>query len=137
MNDLQVKIILNCAFGIDLAGYEAPFRENGVDKNMKFGYILKRLLNEIPLRVCALRFLLFPFLINHWIFPKERELLHNIMTVRNFAKTLIANKRAAAAKDPSELDKGDLMSILISDEFFKDDVEMIVDECLTFFIAGT
>lgn len=29
------------------------------------------------------------------------------------------------------------MTILISDELFKDDIEMIIDECLTFFLAGT
>ena len=29
------------------------------------------------------------------------------------------------------------MTILISDDLFKNDIEMIIDECLTFFLAGT
>jgi hypothetical protein len=50
INDLQVKIILNCAFGIDLADYELPYRKNGVDTMEKYSYVLKTLLNEIPMR---------------------------------------------------------------------------------------
>ena len=34
-------------------------------------------------------------------------------------------------------DKGDLLSILLSDDLFKNDDKMIVDECLTFFFAAT
>jgi cytochrome P450 len=34
-------------------------------------------------------------------------------------------------------DKGDLLSILLSDDLFKDDDKMIIDECLTFFFAAT
>jgi cytochrome P450 len=29
------------------------------------------------------------------------------------------------------------MTILLSDDLFKNDIEMIIDECLTFFLAGT
>jgi cytochrome P450 len=34
-------------------------------------------------------------------------------------------------------DKGDLLSILLVDELFKDNEEMIIDECITFFTAGS
>jgi len=57
--------------------------------------------------------------------------------MRGFVKNMIIERKQRAAQDPSELEKGDLMTILISDELFKDDIEMIVDECLTFFLAGT
>jgi cytochrome P450 len=29
------------------------------------------------------------------------------------------------------------MTILISDDIYKDNIEMIIDECMTFFLAGT
>jgi cytochrome P450 len=34
-------------------------------------------------------------------------------------------------------DKGDLLSILLSDDLFANDDKMIIDECLTFFFAAT
>lgn len=34
-------------------------------------------------------------------------------------------------------DAGDLLSILLEDPLFKDDDEMIIDEILTFFFAGS
>jgi len=40
-------------------------------------------------------------------------------------------------ENPTEKERGDLMMILLQDELFKDDIEMIIDECLTFFLAGT
>lgn len=35
------------------------------------------------------------------------------------------------------IDKGDLLSILLSDDLFKNDTSAIIDECLTFFFAGS
>lgn len=40
-------------------------------------------------------------------------------------------------KDPKFIDRGDLISILLKDELFKDDFKMIIDESLTFFFAGS
>jgi len=80
---------------------------------------------------------LFPFLLQYFIFPKERELLTNVKVLRESVKNIIKNKIKQAEMNPLEKEKGDLMTILISDEIFKDDIEMIIDECLTFFMAGT
>ena len=35
------------------------------------------------------------------------------------------------------VDRGDLLHILLSDELFKNDDRQILDECLTFFFAGS
>ena len=34
-------------------------------------------------------------------------------------------------------EQGDLLAILLSDDLFKDNDKLIIDECLTFFFAGT
>lgn len=137
INDLQVKIILNCAFGIDLGEIEMPYMIDGVKHMKKYSFIIKDLLNGVPMRTLSLRFFLYPQLTNHYIFPKEREILHNVKNLRQNIKDLITSKQKAAIENPSELDNGDLMTILISDPLFKDNIEMIIDECLTFFMAGT
>jgi len=41
-------------------------------------------------------------------------------------------------KDPKySEDRPDLLSILLQDEVYKDNDKMIVDECITFFAAGS
>jgi len=68
----------------------------------------------------------------------DRELLKNIQSIRNYAKGLIKERRAQMernAKEVSEL--YDVLSILLSDENFKEGDEAIVDECITFFLAGS
>ncbi len=89
------------------------------------------------MRTLNLRFQLFPELVSWYIFPEEKEILRNINALRQNLKDMIEERKRNAKSDPSELEKGDLMTILISDELFKDDIEMIIDECLTFFMAGT
>lgn len=38
---------------------------------------------------------------------------------------------------PDDSDKGDFLTILLTDDVFKDKDVMIVDECLTFLVAAT
>jgi cytochrome P450 len=40
-------------------------------------------------------------------------------------------------KRPDFQDKGDLLTILLNDEIFQSNDEIIIDECLTFFFAGS
>lgn len=46
-------------------------------------------------------------------------------------------KRKAELDQGIGLDRYDLMTILLQDEVFKNSPEMIMDETLTFFIAGS
>ncbi len=48
----------------------------------------------------------------------------------------LIKKRKIELKDPTFIDKGDLMSTLLKTDLFTDD-EMIIDECFTFFFAGS
>jgi cytochrome P450 len=49
----------------------------------------------------------------------------------------VVSRRREAMKDSNYKDKGDLLSILLNDDLFKNDDKMIIDECLTFFFAAT
>lgn len=50
---------------------------------------------------------------------------------------IIEDKIRRIKEDPKESEKGDFLSILLADDLFKDDMEMMIDEALTFFLAGT
>ena len=78
--------------------------------------------------------ILFPFLSDWYITPFERMIVRNCKRLRNFLLKIVQERRAAirAGQDSGS----DLLGILLTDENFHDDDEMILDECLTFFFAG-
>jgi len=39
--------------------------------------------------------------------------------------------------EPGYKDKGDLLATLMEDELFANDNEVIIDQCMTFFLAGS
>jgi hypothetical protein len=39
--------------------------------------------------------------------------------------------------DPNFTDESDLLTILLKDDNYKNNVEMIISECVTFFLAGS
>jgi len=59
----------------------------------KYSEVLKDLLNALPLRSLAPRFTMFPQLIQYYIFPKEKELLHNINVLRENVRGVILDKK--------------------------------------------
>lgn len=81
--------------------------------------------------------LLFPFLRNRFILPYEREIYANCMAIRKVIQEVVNKRRNDVSKDPSLKQRGDFLAILLEDENTKDNNELIVDECLTFFFAGT
>ena len=57
-------------------------------------------------------------------------------TLRNEFLVLI-NKRREDFKKPDFEDRGDLVTILLHDDLFLGNDELIIDECFTFFFAGS
>ncbi len=49
---------------------------------------------------------------------------------------MIVNRREEM-KSPSFKSKGDFLSLLLTDDLFKDKDDYMVDECLTFMLAAT
>lgn len=82
-------------------------------------------------------FFLYPETINYYWTAEDKQLLWNIKSLRAFMRERVQERKDQAAQDVSALDGGDLVSIFLTDPLFKDDIEMILDECLSFFIAGT
>ena len=66
----------------------------------------------------------------------EKILQENCDKIRVFIKQMIEMRRKQL-QDPTYKNKGDFLTLLINDEVFKDQDSYIVDECLTFMLAGT
>jgi len=79
---------------------------------------------------------LFPGTVNLYLAPKERENLYNVNKLRDLFFQKV-EKRRALMKESTYVEKGDLLSILLQDDLFKNDDVGLVDECMLFFIAGS
>ena len=70
--------------------------------------------------------------------PYERDLKANCETLRSFISQIVEKRRAFLVNNPEAAsDKGDFLTILLTDPHFKDNNKRIIDECLTFFFAGS
>ena len=79
----------------------------------------------------------FPILRDIYIFPYEREVLANCREIRKAIAEIVNKRRKDCQADQSLKSKGDFLQILLEDETTKNDNELIIDECLTFFFAGS
>lgn len=66
----------------------------------------------------------------------HKECKRNSQRLRDCIENLIKEREKAMLK-PDYIDKGDLVSILLDDENFKNDRSRIIDEAMTFFLAGS
>jgi cytochrome P450 len=80
---------------------------------------------------------IFPFLADCYITPKERAIQRNCHRLRRFIFKIVESRRKEIKENPNSKDCGDFLGILLKDDNFQGDNEMIVDECLTFFFAGS
>lgn len=77
----------------------------------------------------------FPFMADWYLTPREQAIRRNCQRLRDYILKMVHARRAA--NKVAKNDAGDLLGILIEDENFHGDDRMIVDECLTFFFAGS
>ena len=79
---------------------------------------------------------IFDFLNGKFITKWEKRVLENVQTLRSFLKNLI-RERKEEMKNDKFVSKDDFLSILLEDELFRHDEEMMIDECFTFMLAAT
>lgn len=88
------------------------------------------------MRMQSPQLMFFPETAFWYLTSTHREIRQNTYNLRDVFYTLI-EKRRKDISDPTFKDKGDFLTILLSDDLFKDDNRVILDECLTFFFAGS
>ena len=127
---------LKCAFGVNLEDKELTFEGIEKDENLLLGpYMLKCFQGSFE-RLFTLQLILFPRSYDWYLSKSDRILKKNCLKLRNYFHEII-NQRREEMKRADFKDKGDLLSTLLNEELYKSDDAMIVDECITFFFAGT
>lgn len=131
-----MKIILSCAFGEESSDVKLPFISNGVIQHRYIGDILRDLFLYCAFRSAREEVILLPYIMFFYYSKADKEFLQNTKAVRGFAKELLL-KRREKMREPDYVESADLLSILLTDDLFKDNEESIIDECMTFFLAGS
>jgi len=84
------------------------------------------------------RILIFDFLSDTYIFHDERVHLRNINKFRAFCLGLIRERIEVMKQNPGySQNHSDFLTIMLEDELFQDNEEMMMDECATFFLGST
>jgi len=88
------------------------------------------------MRLVSMQVVVLPATTKYLVTSKDRELKWNINVLKTHMYSRVV-KRRQQIKDGTHKYLGDLLDILSTDEQYKDDDSLIVDECLTFLFAGT
>ena len=130
------RILLMCALGEDINDDTIDFWEDGKLIKKSVSLALKDTFGKLVNRIADPHIILFPFLADTYIFPHERCFMKNAKNLRNLVQKIVDKRRKALRDDPKLAEDGDFLTILLTDDLFKDNNKRVVDEALTFFFAG-
>ena len=129
--------MLMCALGEDIADEIIECWENGKLVKKSVSLALKDTFSFLIARIADPHIVLFPFLADTYILPYERCYMKNAQIIRALVQKIVDKRRKALKEDPRLAERGDFLTILLTDDLFKDNNKRIVDEALTFFFAGS
>jgi cytochrome P450 len=129
INDELSKIILNNVLA----------NAFGEDNFEEYQHVLQGILKlffQIITRPYHIIYALFPFLVSRVYFPWESEMKKNAQETRTLIKGMINKRRGQINSGMQFQNNHDLLTTLLYDEQYKDNTEMIIDECIAFYMAG-
>jgi len=93
VNRMTTRILLVCAFGLDIADMKVDYWIDGVLGKRSVGYSLETTFQGLVQKITSPHIQLFPFLAKHHITPWERDLRRNAEALRNFVEIIINQRR--------------------------------------------
>ena len=136
-SDIFVRILLMCALGEDISQKQVDYWQNGKLQKQSVSFVLRETFAKLIERMALPSVFFFPIFNNLFLTPHERDLKANATTLRTLIQSIVTRRRQEIAKDPSLKEAGDFLTILLTEDFFMNDNERIIDECFTFFFAGS
>eukprot|EP00347_Sterkiella_histriomuscorum_P009756 403340009 len=131
MDETQV-----CVFGLENLHKRFDFYDNGKLIQISVGDAIRRIFRTATRRLYGPIRELFEICDYFYITDWEKELKRNVTNFRAFLQMLV-DERREAMKKPDFVNKGDLLTMLLTIDNFKNDDKMILDECVAFMIAST
>ena len=133
-SNLFVKITIVCMFGAECADLKLKQRVNGRDVWMNLGEVMIQQFEQSNNRMFQLHNILIPEIMRFYISPSDRVLAGNQDQMRDYIRELIRVRRASLNERDN---RSDLLSIMLNDPLFENNDEIILNESLSFFLAGS
>ena len=84
VSDMHVRIMLMCAFGVDFSQEELDFEHDWKVEKNPVSFVLRTTVHECLNRVSDPHVIIFPFLADCYITPRERAIVRNCQRIRRF-----------------------------------------------------
>ena len=133
-----MRVLLKTAIGESLDDAKVDFWEDGKVTQKELPFALRETYSNLLERVSLPHVVIFPQLAAHFVLPSERDSVKNCVAIRALFLKMIGQRRAEMKSDPENAaKKGDLLSILLTNDLFANNDVAIVDEVVTVFLAGS
>ena len=138
ISTMMARIMLMCALGEDITDQSIDYWEGGKLLRKSMAFSLRETFQLLLNRLTYPHIFLFPQLTKVFITPSERDMMRNALLLRARIEEICERRRKLIqAKDPEIMKKNDFLTILLQNKHFEDNNKRLVDECLTFFFAGS
>ena len=124
-------------FGEDLSERTLKYIINGEEKLVNIPFALRDNFSKLGFRVFTPQIALFPETFKLLLTQNDRNDVKNAKQLRSFFQEIIDKRKKDKELKGGIDDRGDILTVLLEDDLFKDNQEYIIDECLTFFFAAT
>ena len=99
LDEVHTRIILTTAFGgSNVSEVELPFEQNGSFLKKSLGEYLRDIFLYLAFRSARYEIVLVPYLLFFYYTKTDREMLRNIILVRNYCRKLIKERRVNPLK---------------------------------------
>jgi cytochrome P450 len=123
--------MIACAFG-PVYNMTVDFEINGKMIKMEIADALAEITRVNNQRLASPHIIFFPYLAAFHIFPKERANYRNTIRLKDLFRKIV-RERKIEIKRGIDTERGDLLSMLLSDEYYQSKDSLILDECIALY----
>ena len=109
-----------CALGEDISQEQIDYWHNGKLEKRNLSFSLRQTFQVLLNRMSGLHIYFFPFLAEYFLTPAEWDIKANAKILRDKISQIASRRLEAMKSDPSLKEKGDFLTIMLTDELFKD-----------------
>ncbi len=131
---MQSAIIINVSVGLGYSDQQIEYETQAGKEYVGIAECIQRLARISFQRPFELNNILLPRLLTWCYKPSDLRFKRNILRLRQVIQSLIDDRRKGNSKTYDK--EADLLSILLSTEFYEGRDDLMIDEILTFFVAG-
>jgi len=131
---VTISVLVGSGPSKSLIPYENP--TTGEIKPVLVSSMINHIIEDITHRVENPINAFFPWMMAYRTTPFDFKFHRNILTLKSFLRGLIKERCQGTKKAAQFQEAGDMISILLEAEFYKDDHEAIIDEVIILFMAG-